>query len=166
MKLMTKISTMLLAVAAALSPAWPVRADGKTYPGATCVGDTYARWLGVGDAAGTISVNYETSLYCPLVGDSELGASKGLNPVRVYVWESTVTPTPAGEQANTTCTVARFGALGGVPFDSSSGTASAGNYTMPLSLTAASGPQWARYSLYCRLTRQSTLYQYDADEIE
>jgi hypothetical protein len=156
----------ILVMAALLGHGSSARADGKTYAGAMCVGDTFGRYVGLSTTTGSLTVDVETSLYCPLVGDSELAASKGLNPVRVYLFESTVTPTPPGEQANTSCTIARFGALHGVPYDSQSGTASAGQYTMPLSLTTANGPQWARYSLYCRLTRGSTLYQYDADEIE
>jgi hypothetical protein len=163
----TKMMFGVLTAAALMAHAAPSRADGKTYPGSMCVGSDYSVYLTLDDVQAAVSVSAETSLYCPMVGDSELGASKGLNPVRVYLNESTVTPTPAGEQANTSCTVARYGSMHGVPFDSMNATASGGGQvTLSLSLTTANGPQWARYGLFCRLTRNSTLFGYDADEIE
>jgi hypothetical protein len=163
----TKMILGLLTAAALLARGSASRADGKTYPGSVCVGTDYGTYLSLDDVQAAVKVSAETSLYCPMIGDSELAASKGLNPVRVYLNESTITPTPAGEQTNTYCTVARYGSLHGVPFDSMNATASAGgNVTVSLSLTTANGPQWARYGLFCRLTRNSTLYGYDADEIE
>lgn len=161
---MTKLKLALCLATLASTYAGHARAvDGKVYPGVMCVGDTWSRYVGRSQSGGSVWVDYETPLYCPLTGDAESGS--GITTMRVLVVESS-NPPAAGGRENTRCVVSRYGTLGGMPFDQSAATAanSPATQTLTLSLTKAGGPAFARYGLYCQTTAGSAIVEYEVDE--
>jgi hypothetical protein len=156
---------LVAAAAVLLGPPSAARADGKVYPGVICTGDTWDSFVGQGEASGSVSLDHESDVYCPMVADRDGGNSVGLNPVRIRIWESDVPATP-GERLDSRCTISRYGELGDMPYDQSSGiaTAEAQNNTLTLKLTTANGPAVARYGMFCRMTEQSTLFEYEVEE--
>lgn len=158
--------TLTLGLAAALAATYAGHAravDGKVYPGVMCIGDTWSRYVGRSQSGGSVWVDYETPLYCPLTGDAESGS--GITTMRVRIIESSNPPAPGGRE-NTRCVVSRYGTLGGMPFDQSAATAvnSPSTQTLTLSLTKAGGPAFARYGMYCQTTSGSAIVEYEVDE--
>jgi hypothetical protein len=156
----------VLTLATAVAGARVARADdAKLYPGAICAPAAWNAPISRDNTIGAVTVDHQSDLWCPLLGDSE-GTYAGMTAV-VSVGESFGT-FPGDTVSYTTCTLSSFGLLDGTPYDSSTKSVTVeGQSTMAtLSLTknTAPVPVHARYILHCTLTGGSSIYQYSVDE--
>jgi hypothetical protein len=156
----------VLTLAAVAAAARVARAeDAKLFPGAICAPAAWNAHISRDNTTGAVTVDHQSDLWCPLLGDSETTYA-GMTAV-VSVGESFGT-FPGDTVSRTTCTLSSFGLLDGTPYDSSTKSMAAdGQSTMPtlsLTKTTAPVPVNARYILHCTLTGGSSLYQYSVVE--
>lgn len=157
-----RIVPFLVAVAAVVGV--PIRldavtepADAKVYGGGLCVTDS---WPGniVRTMAGRLTSNVQNHVQCPIIADSEMNPSQGLDIVRVYIVEGNSTP-------HSTCRVSLISATTGLEMTGVTMPAitAAGNQTKAWSLPGT-GPQYPRYLLQCTLSAGSSLNEYEIQE--